>query len=116
MVGRDSWLVRCVGGGSSCCRSLRRKEDDFGDLGYLVNLISTIVLFFLIGGDIQRKSLLPRWSRTPFLLAWGLVLVIPIGAALEGIDERLLEIPPLAVAAGWIMLAVATLSRPRLGS
>lgn len=121
-VSRPRWLVVTLGwfavsaGAVAAVAHFAGREDDFGDLAYLVNLISTIVLFFMIGGDIRRKKLLPRWSFTPLLLAWGLVLVIPIGAALEGIDEQLLEIPLLGIAAGWTMLAVATLSRPRPGS
>jgi hypothetical protein len=118
-VSRPRWLILTLGwfavsaGAVAAVAHFAGKEDDFGDLAYLVNLISTVVLFFLIGGDIQRKKLLPRWSFTPRLLAWGIVLAIPIGAVLEGIDERLLEVPLLGIAAGWTMLAVATLTHRR---
>ena len=90
------------------------KEDDFGDLGYLVNFLSTVILFFLISGDIRQKHLLPRWSFTPRLLAWVMVLLIPVGAVLEGINERLLEVSLLVFAGVWMMIGLASLS-PRTG-
>ena len=79
------------------------REDDFGDLGYLVNTVSTVVLYFMIGRDFRRKRLFGTWSFAPTLLAWSLVLAIPVGAILEGIDERLLEIALLGVAGAWTM-------------
>jgi hypothetical protein len=56
-------------------------------------------------GRSDPICLLPKWSFTPTFLAWALLLVIPLGAALEGIDERLLEVPLLVVSAGWAMSA-----------
>lgn len=89
-------------------------EDDFGDLGYLVSTASTVVLFLMIGRDIRRKRLLGLWSFAPILLALSLVLAIPIGAILEGIDERFLEIALLGVAGVWAMLGVGALTtRPQ---
>lgn len=103
------WLAATAGAVAAFAHFVGR-EDDFGDLGYLVNLVSTVALFLMIGGDIRRKKLLGTWSFAPFLLAWTLVLAIPIGAVLEGIAERLLEIPLLAVAAGWTMLGIGALT------
>lgn len=108
LVTTFAWLAVSAGATAAIAHFAGR-EDDFGDLGYLVNFVSTIVLFFLISGDIRRKSLLPRLSVTPTLLAWALLLVLPVGAALEGIDERLLEIPLLATAGLWVMLGVAAM-------
>jgi len=65
----------------------------------------------MIGGHIRLKKLLARWSFTPSLLAWELLVVVPVGAALEGINERLVEIPLVVVAGGWMMLGIAVLSR-----
>ena len=64
-------------------------------------------------GRYDPVCLLPKWSFTPTFLAWALLPVIPLGAALEGINERLLEVPLLVVSAGWAMLAVAALSGPQ---
>ena len=88
------------------------RSDDFGDLGYLVNFVSMTILFFVISGDIRRKSLLPRLSWTPTLLAWALLLIMPVGAIFEGFGERFLEIPLVAVSGIWVMLGVAVTSRP----
>jgi hypothetical protein len=115
-IGRPRWLVvtfawlAVTAGAIAAVSHFAGKEDDFGDLGYLVNFLSILVLLFMIGGDIRRKKLLPRWSFTPSLLAWELVLVIPVGAVLEGINERLLEIPLVFAASGWMMLGIAVLS------
>jgi len=88
------------------------RSDDFGDLGYLINFVSMTILFFVISGDIRRKSLLPRFSWIPTLLAWALLLIMPVGAIFEGFGERFLEIPLVAVSGIWVMLGVAVTSRP----
>jgi hypothetical protein len=106
------WLAASAGAVAAIAHFVGR-EDDFGDLGYLVNFVSIVVLLFLIGRDIRRKRLLGTWSFAPPLLAWTLVLLIPVGAVLESIDERLLEIPLLGVAVGWTMLGVGALTTSR---
>jgi hypothetical protein len=114
---RPRWLLMLLGwlavtaGAVAAVSHLAGKEDDFGDLGYLVNFASTVVLLFLVSGDIRQKELLPKWSFTPRLLAWFMVLLIPVGAVLEGINERLLEVPLLAYSVAWMMLGVAAMSR-----
>ena len=104
-----AWLA-VTAGAIAAVSHFAGKEDDFGDLGYLVNFLSILVLLFMIRGDIHRKNLLPKWSFTPSLLAWELLLLIPVGAVLEGINERLLEIPLVVAASGWTMLGIAALS------
>jgi uncharacterized membrane protein HdeD (DUF308 family) len=103
------WLA-ASGGAVAAIAHFAGREDDFGDLGYLVSTVSTVVLFFMIGGDTRRKRLLATWSFAPTLLAWALVLAIPIGAVLEGINERLLEVALLVVAGAWTILAVGALA------
>jgi uncharacterized membrane protein HdeD (DUF308 family) len=116
---RPRWLLLILGwlavsaGAVAAISHFAGKEDDFGDLGYLVNFLSTIILLFLISGDIRQKQLLPRWSFTPRLLAWVMALLIPVGAVLEGINERLLEVPLLAFAGVWMMVGLAVLSPRR---
>lgn len=107
-----AWLAMTAGAVAAVAH-LVGQEDDFGDLAYLVNFLSTVVLLFLMGGDIRRGKLLSGWSFTPTLLAWGVVLAVPVGAVLEGINERYLEIALLAVVGGWLMLGVGALSRSR---
>jgi hypothetical protein len=118
-IGRPRWLVvtfawlAVSAGVVAAVAHFAGQEDEFGDPAYLVNFLSILVLLFMIGGDIRRKKLLPRWSFTPSLLAWELLLALPVGAALEGIDERLLEIPLIVAASGWTMLGIAVLSRTK---
>ncbi len=104
-----AWLAVSAGAVAAASHLVGR-QDDFGDLGYLLNFASTTILLFLISGDIRRQGLLPRWSFTPTVLAWSLLMFIPIGAVLEGINERLLEVPLVAIAGVWVMLGIAAVS------
>lgn len=112
---RPKWLLLGLGwfavaaGTTAAVAHFAQNEDGLGDPAYLVNFLSTVLVLFLISGDIRRKGLLPKWSFAPTFLAWALFAVIPVGAVLEGIEERLLEVPLLIVSAGWAMLAVAAL-------
>lgn len=78
----------------------------------MITTLSIVVILFLIGGEISRGRLFPRYSFAPRVLGWLFILSIPLGALLSGIDERLLEVPLLATVAGWVILSVATLTRP----
>ncbi len=116
---RPRWLLMILGwlaiagGAVAAIPHLAGRTDDFGDLGYLVNFLSTVILLFLISGDIRQKHLLPKWSFTPRLLAWVMALLIPVGGVLEGINERLLEVPLLAFAGVWMMVGLASVSPGR---
>ncbi len=116
---RPKWLLVSLGwlavvaGAAAAFAHFADNEDGLGDPAYLVNFLSIVILFFLISGDIRRKRLLPKWSFTPTFLAWALLLQIPLGAAFEAVDERLLELPLLAGSVAWAMLAVAVLSSPQ---
>lgn len=71
-----------------------------------------VVTLFLIGGQIHRYQLFPKYSFGPKLLAWLFVLSIPFGAILSELDERLLEVGLLATVVGWVILALGTLVPP----
>ena len=58
---------------------------------------------------LVRKQFLPKWSFAPRLLALVMVLLIPVGTVLEGINERLLEVPLLVFAGVWMMVGLAAL-------
>ena len=103
------WLA-VAGGGFAAVAYILQGDDGLFGPGLLVSFVSMVVLLFRIGGDTRHKQLLPRWSFAPWFLAWAQVGSIPLGAVLSGINERLLEVSLLVVVAGWVMLAVATLS------
>lgn len=105
-----AWLTVVGGGLAAVIYVVQGDNGLFGPVG-LVTFVSMIVLLFLIGTDIRRNQLLPRWSLAPSFLAWAFVGSIPLGAVLSTIHERLLEVSLLVVVGGWIMLIVETLSR-----
>ena len=94
-----SWLA-ATAGVTAAIAHLAHVEDGLGDPAYLVHFLSTLLLFFLIGGDIHRDGLLTKWSLAPKFLAWALLVAIPTGAILEAASERLLEVPLLAASGG----------------
>lgn len=106
------WLA--IIGGTVAAAAYIIDGDDEGLFGpaALVTFLSILTLFFLIGRHVQRRDLLPRRSFAPLLVAWTFVLSIPIGSALSAVNERLLEVPLLAVVTAWVVLAAATLSPP----
>lgn len=116
---RPRWVLLTLGwlaasaGAVAAVAHFAGNEDDFGDLGYLVNAVATAALFFMIGRDFRRDELLGAWSFAPTLLAWTFVLFIPIGAILEGINERLLEISLLGVAGAWTVLGIGAITTAR---
>lgn len=116
-LSRPKWLLTGLGwlavtaGAVALVAHFAQGEDGLGDPAYLINLVATTVVFFLMGGDIRRTRRLGEWSFTPTFLAWALVLAIPLGAVLESFNERLLEVSLLVVSSGWAMLAAATLTK-----
>ncbi|MBT8251188.1 MAG: hypothetical protein KJN81_13065 [Acidimicrobiia bacterium] len=76
-------------------------------------MLSTVVLLFLVGGEVQEKHLLGKYDFGPRLLAWAYVAAIPLGAVLSGLfGERYLELGLLAVVAGWVLVALGALHVP----
>jgi hypothetical protein len=76
-----------------------------------VSLLSGLAVLLVTGLSIWRQHALGASSAAPWLLGWTIVVAIPSGGALEAIDERLLEVPLLAIGAGWVVL-----SAPRTGA
>ena len=69
----------------------------------LTIMVSVLCLLAVLiyGGWLVRQ-----WSIIPFAIAATMLIGLPIGGALSEIDERLLEIPLLVVATGWILLGL----------
>ncbi len=98
---------------SSCSQPLSRAIDpslapegeEFTPLsGVLLATAACLVIALVLLGVASRKSSRLRWSALPF---WMGVLVAPsfvLGGALAEINERLLEIPLVVFAIGWLAL------------
>jgi hypothetical protein len=104
--------VAAVGGGAAAVTYIIGGDDGLFGPAALVTMLSIIVTLFLVGGQIRRDQLLPKYSFAPRLLAWLFVISIPFGAVISGIDERLLEVALLGTVVGWVILALGTLNRP----
>ena len=104
--------VAAVGGGVAAVAYIIGGDDGLFGPAALVTMLSIIVTLFLVGGQIRRDQLLPKYSFGPRLLAWLFVISIPFGAVISGIDERLLEVALLGTVVGWVILALGTLIRP----
>ncbi len=84
-------------------------EGLFGPASFVMTL-STIVLLFLVGGQVHKKHLLGKYDFGPRLLAWLYVAGLPVGAVLAGLfGERYLEVGLLAVVAGWVIVGLGAL-------
>ena len=104
--------VAAVGGGVAAVAYIIGGDDGLFGPAALVTMLSMVITLFLVGGQIRRDQLLPKYSFGPRLLAWLFVISIPFGAVISGIDERLLEVALLGTVVGWVILALGTLGRP----
>lgn len=102
--------VAAVGGAVAGVAYIIEGDDGLFGPAALVTMVSIIVILFLIGGQVRRNQLLPRYSFAPRLLAWLFVASLPLGAVLSGIDERLLEVALMGTVVGWVILALANLN------
>jgi hypothetical protein len=102
--------VAAVGGAVAGVAYIIDEDDGLFGPAALAVMLSIIVTLFLIGGQVLRNQLFPRYSFAPRLLAWLFVASLPLGAVLSGIDERLLEVALMGTVVGWMILALATLS------
>jgi hypothetical protein len=105
------WVADIAGGVAAVAYIIEGDDGVFGPAA-LVTMVSIVTILFLIGGQIRRDRLLPKYSFGPKLLAWLFVTSIPVGTVISGIDERLLEVALLGTVTGWVILALGTLNRP----
>lgn len=93
-------------------------EESFGPVNALILGIGLTVLASLLSLGVatrRARTLGPGWSALPL---WIGVLAVPslaLGAALEQISERLLEVPIVAMGLAWTALGYALWSRTRQG-
>lgn len=104
------WVSAITGSVASSAYWLEGNDEGLFGPAALVMMFSTIVLLFLIGGQVHKKRLLGKYDFGPRLLAWLYVAATPVGAVLSGLfGERYLEIGLLAIVAGWVMVALGAL-------
>ena len=92
-------MATLAGGAAALIDVAAGDTDSFGVTVMLSVLCLLAVLIY--GGWLVR-----HWSAIPVALAATMLIGLPVGGALSEIDERLLEIPLLAVALGWILLGL----------
>ena len=103
-----AWVAALAGIAASVTHVAAGETDAFGFLTMATALSTLAVLLY---GGHKMKA----WSALPFYLGCLYILSLPMSGALEAIDQRLLEIPLLAVALGWIALAGRMASDTRIG-
>ncbi len=107
------WVSAIAGGVASVSYLMDGNDEGlFGPAAFAM-MLSTIVLLFLVGGEVQKNQLFGKYEFGPRLLAWLYVAAIPGGAVLAGLfGERYLEVGLLAVVAGWVIVALGALHGP----
>jgi hypothetical protein len=75
------------------------------DAVVFANFLATLSSLVLLGIAVRRDALLPRpWNMLPLALGALTFPLIAIASAVEGLNERLLEVPVVIVGAAWVAL------------
>ena len=107
------WVSAIAGGVASLAYWFDGDDEGLFGPAAFVMMVSTVVVLFLVGGEVQQKRMLVKYDFGPRLLAWLYVAAIPAGAVLAGLfGERYLEVGLLAVVAGWVIVALGALHGP----
>lgn len=79
--------------------------------------LGTVAGLVLLGLVARRAEIFrPPWHRLPLLIGLSIpILLTVVGGALAAIDERLLEVPLVLVAAAWVRLGVLIAAVDRAG-
>jgi hypothetical protein len=110
-----SWLTRTGGWFAAVALILSggdlalgaAEEGAFSSLT-LATSLAVLAALILLGVPTRRRAALPGVARVlPLTLGVATFPLLAVGGALEVIDERLLEVPFLLLAAGWIWLGAA---------
>jgi hypothetical protein len=107
------WVSAVAGSVASVAYWMDGNDEGLFGPAAFVMMLSTVILLFLVGGEVHKEHLLGKYDFGPRLLAWLYVAAIPAGAVLAGLfGERYLEVGLLAVVAGWAIVALGALHDP----
>jgi hypothetical protein len=85
------------------------RGDDEGLFGpaLMIAMIAIIVLLFWVGRPLRQTAASAHWRVIPYRLAWSFAVAVPLSGLLSALDERLLEVPLLAISILWVWLGAA---------
>jgi hypothetical protein len=107
------WVSAIAGSAASVAYWIDGDDEGLFGPAAFVMMLSTVVLLFLVGGDVHKGRMLGKYPFGPRLLAWLYVAGLPVGAVLSGLlGERSLAVGLLAVVAGWVIVALGALHVP----
>jgi len=95
---------------SSAAYYLATTDDEGFPLSATIPLtaLSIFAALVLLGIAVRRADALPgRWRSLPLAIGAGAVPMLMVGGILEGLSERLLEIPLVVLGLAWIALGYA---------
>lgn len=70
--------------------------------------VGTVVALIALGTAMRRaRTLAPGYASLPLAMGLGIVPLLIVGAALEAVSERLIELPIALLGLGWIGLGIA---------
>jgi hypothetical protein len=101
---RATALLACGAGGVAATAYVVQGDAGVFSVSVLVAMLAVLAVLLGVGRRIWRAGVFERSSFFPWALAWLMLASIPIGGALAALDERLLEVPLLAVGLAWIWL------------
>jgi hypothetical protein len=104
-----AWFAAAAGGIAAASYIVNGDSVLFGP-AVVAAMLATLGVLLYCGRSIWRRKTLGAWSVIPWALPWLMIGAVPAGGVLESLDERLLEVPLLAVGLGWIALGAAGMS------
>lgn len=104
----SAYLIVAAGGGESPAESV----------AVATASLATLVALILLGAAARAARLFPApWRSLPLGLGLATpVLIMFVGGALEAVHERLLEVPLLTIAVGWVALGAAVAREPEVAA
>ena len=101
-----AWLAAAAGALAAIAYIAQGDEGIFG-VAATAAMLSVVVVLLSTGREIWESRLMGEWSVLPWVVGWLMLGTVPIGGALAALEERLLEVPLLAVGLAWIALGVS---------